>query len=90
MVKAELHRQPRQMTLFCVPNADLTVDFRKSFTELGRHNVYPATVIHAVTNWRRLIQIAPRVLPFFDNPNQVAHLVVTRIGSGVRSLGSLS
>ena len=72
MVNAELHRQPRQMTLFCVRNADLTVDFRKFFTELGRHNVSPATVIHAVTNWRRLIQIAPRVLPFFDTPNQVA------------------
>ena len=78
------------MTLFCVRNADLTVDFRKFFTELGRHNVYPTTVIHAVTNWRRLIQIAPRVLPFFDTPNQVAHLVMTRIGSGVRPLESFS
>ncbi len=66
------------------------MDFRKSFTELGRHNVYPATVIHPVTNWRRLIQIAPCVLPFFDTPTQVAHLVMTRIGSGVRPLGSLS
>lgn len=89
-VRAELNRQPRQMTLFCVRNADLTVDFRKFFTELGRHNVYPATVIHAVTNCRRLIQIAPRVLPFFDPPSQIAHLVMTRIGSGIRSLGRLS
>jgi hypothetical protein len=49
-----------------------------------------ATVIHAVTNWRRLIQIAPGVLPFFDTPNQVAHLVMARIGSGVRPLESLN
>jgi hypothetical protein len=66
----------------------LTVNFRKIFTELGRRDLYPATVIHMVTNWLRLIQIAPRVLSFSDNPNQVTHLVVTRIRSGVRSLGS--
>jgi hypothetical protein len=66
------------------------VNFRKFFTELGRHIIYPVTVIHAVTNWRLLIQIAPRVLPFFDTPNKVVHLVMTRIGSGARPLESLN
>jgi hypothetical protein len=59
------------------------VDFRKFFTELGRHRVSTATVIHPETTWQRLIQIAPRVWPFFDNSNQIEHLVMTRIGSGV-------
>jgi hypothetical protein len=66
------------------------MDFRKFLTELGRHRVSMATVIHAVTNWRRLIQIAAHVLPFFDTPNQVAHLVMARIGSGVQPLESLN
>ena len=66
------------------------MDFRKFLTELGRHRVSMATMIHAVTNWRRLIQIAPRVLRFFDTPNQVAHLVMARIGSGVQPLESLN
>ena len=78
------------MTLFCVRNADLTVNFRKFFTGLGRHRVSTAIVIHALTNWRRLIQIAPCILSFFDTPNKVVRLVMTRIGSGVRPLESLS
>jgi hypothetical protein len=45
------------------------VDPKKFLTELQRREVYPETVIHAMTIWR-LMQIAPRVLPFFDIPNQ--------------------
>jgi hypothetical protein len=66
------------------------VDFKKFFTELGWHRVSTVTVIHPVTNWRRLTQLASCLLPFFDNPTQVAHLVMTRTGSGVRPLGSLN
>ncbi len=75
--------------LLCT-NPDSTVDLRKLFTELKRHNFYPSTVIHAMPSWRLLIQIASRGLAAFRQSEPGGTLGDEASRSGNRTLPSLS